>query len=269
MPTFSEQVIQRIPDLAVQEETRRSIEARGLAGHYLAGAYRVIGRPAAQWSIIQKARLLNFLWGMDEVSNYLETLPQRYMNAVMREFGASIADNAIFLEGLRLATVHGIGLSGLRIGYKAFSGRRLIIDLSHEVSFGDFCTLGNNTQYISHTDFASSPLKAEISPMKNGPVRIGRGAFIGSNTMIAHSTTIGECAIIGANSFVDKHVPPYTFAAGVPAKVIAHINRDKIAPFDPALAIIVPEGSTASDFDYDNPRSLKIPANCGIIGADE
>jgi acetyltransferase-like isoleucine patch superfamily enzyme len=266
MPDSSEQLIHQAPVMSIAEETRRSIETRGLAGHYAAGAYRVFGRPLAQWKIIQKARFLNFIWGMDEVSNYLETLPQRYMNAVMREFGANVAETAIFLEGLRIATVHGIGLGGLRIGYKAFSGRRLIVDLSHEVSFGDFCTLGNNTQYISHTDFANSPLKAEISPMKNGPVRIGRGAFIGSNTMIAHSTNIGECALIGANSFVDKHVPPMCFAGGSPAKVIARINPARIPAFDPSIRHTIPEGTSPEDFDYDNPRSLKIPENCPMIG---
>lgn len=269
MPTFSERLLQRIADPAVAEETRRSFEQRGVLGHYLAGAYRVIGRPLAQWKIRQNAKLRYFLWGMDEVANYIEVLPERYINEVLRDFGAKVAENAVVGDGVRFTTVHGIGLGKLGIGYKVFFGRRCIIDMSTEVSFGDFCTLGNDTQFISHTDFARSPLKAQISPMKNGPVRIGRGAFIASNTMIAHSTTIGECAIIGANSFVDKHVPPYTFAAGAPAKVIARINPAKVAPFDPAFDRVIPEGSTPETFDYDNPRSLKIPANCGMIGADE
>jgi acetyltransferase-like isoleucine patch superfamily enzyme len=269
MQTFSERLIQNNPDKAVQEETRRSIQQRGLLGHYLAGAYRVFGRPIAQWKIRQKAKLLYFLWGMDEVANYIEVLPERYLNAVLRDFGATVAENAVVGDGLRFATVHGIGLGKLNIGYKVHFGRRCMIDMSSEVSFGDFCILGNDTRFISHTDLAHSPLKAQISPVKNGPVRIGRGVFVSSNTMIAHSVTIGECSIVGANSFVDKHVPPFTFAAGTPAKVLARINPDKVSAFDPAFNRVIPEGSTASDFDYENPRSLKIPENCGMIGADD
>lgn len=266
MLDFSKWILQKVDDPAAREEAARSIKQRGILGHYLAGFYRVIGRPLAQWQIIQRARLINFLWGMDGVANFIEKLPERYINAVLREFGATVAENAVVGDGVRFATVHGIGLSKLSIGYKMFSGRRCIIDMSHEVTFGDFCTLGNDTSYVSHTDFAHSPMKLHISPMKQGPVRIGRGAFIASNTMIAHSVTIGECAIIGANSFVDKHVPPYTFAAGNPAKVIARINRDKIPPFDPATTMIIPEGSTPEDFPYDDPRALKIPENVGMLG---
>lgn len=267
MSGFSEQILRRIDDPAVREETARSIEQRGVAGHYIAGAYRTAMRPLTQWLVLQRARWLYFMWGMDGVANMIERLPEWHINAVLREFGGYVHPTVFIGEGVRMATVHGIGFHRLKIGYNAFFGRRCIIDMSHEVTFGDSCTLGNETQFISHTDFARSPLKAQISPMKNGPVRIGRGAFIASNTMIAHSVTVGECAIIGAYSFVDKHVPPFTFAAGVPARVIGRVNPDKVAAFDEATADVVPVGSTPDDFDYDAPYALKIPENARMIGA--
>lgn len=266
MPGFSERILETIDDPVIREETERSLKQRGVFGHYFAGVYRVLMRNFTQWYILRRARWLNFIWGMDAIANYVQTLPEWYINDVLREFGATVGENVTVLEGLRLATVHGIGLGKLYIGNSVFYGRRCIIDMSHEVSFGDHCTLGNDCAFVSHTDFANSPLKKHISPMKNGPVRIGRGAFIGSGTMIAHSTNIGECSIIGANSFVDKHIPPYTFAAGTPAKVLAHINRDKVPAFDTTKSLIVPGGTTPDDFDYDDPRALKIPENCGTIG---
>lgn len=267
MSNFSEQILSRIDDPATREETERSIKQRGVMGHYIAGAYRTLGRPLAQWQIIQRARFIYFMWGMDGVANFIEKIPERYLNAVMREFGAYVAESSVMGDGIRFATVHGIGLGKLSIGHKAFFGRRCIIDMSHEVTFGDFCTLGNETQFISHTDFANSPLKKNISPMKRGPVRIGRGAFIASNTMIAHSTTIGECSIVAAFSFVDKHVPPFTFVGGTPARVIAKINPEQVEDFNPAIAKIIPEGSTIQDFDYDSPDALKIPENCRVLGS--
>ncbi|MBN2306156.1 MAG: acyltransferase [Anaerolineae bacterium] len=131
----------------------------------------------------------------------------------------------------------------MQVGHMMFSGRRVLVDLSDEVTFGDYCTLGNDTSYVSHTDFAHSPLKDELFPVTVGPVRIGRGAFIGSNTMVTSGVTIGECAVIGGNSVVMKDIPPYCFAAGTPAKVIRELDRSKIPPFDDEQAFIIPEGT--------------------------
>jgi acetyltransferase-like isoleucine patch superfamily enzyme len=36
--------------------------------------------------------------------------------------------------------------------------------------------------------------------------------------------TIGERAVIGANSVVTRDIPPFTIAAGVPAKLIREIE---------------------------------------------
>ena len=52
------------------------------------------------------------------------------------------------------------------------------------------------------------------------PVRIGRGAWIGQNAVISPGVTIGEMAIVGANSVVTRDVAPRTIVAGVPARVL-------------------------------------------------
>jgi acetyltransferase-like isoleucine patch superfamily enzyme len=59
---------------------------------------------------------------------------------------------------------------------------------------------------------------------------VGRRASIGSNTTILCGVTIGEGAIVGAGSVVTKDVPPYTIAAGNPARVLRKIEAgdDKI-----------------------------------------
>lgn len=51
-------------------------------------------------------------------------------------------------------------------------------------------------------------------------VRIGRGSWIGQNVVVLPGVTIGELAIIGANSVVTSDVPAMTIAAGAPARVI-------------------------------------------------
>lgn len=44
--------------------------------------------------------------------------------------------------------------------------------------------------------------------------------YIGAGAKILGDLTVGEGAVIGANAVVIKDVPPYSVAAGVPAKII-------------------------------------------------
>lgn len=249
------------------EEIQRSKARRGIIGHYIAGAYRVVMRPITTEILKIRARWREFIWGMEEVSLLVKQQPQRYLAPLLREFGATVAEDAHIDEGLWIVGVIRDRYHPLKIGRKVYIARNIMIDLAEDVEVGDFSILCSKTLFVSHTDFAHSPLKKRISPMKRGTIRIGRGAFIASNTMIAHSTTIGECAIVGASSFVDKDVPPFTFVAGTPARVIARINPENVDAFDPDTAIIIPKGSTVDDFDYESPTALKIPEGIKTISA--
>jgi len=51
---------------------------------------------------------------------------------------------------------------------------------------------------------------------------IGNDVWIGSLVVIKSGVTIGDGAIIGANSIVTKDVPPYAIVGGVPAKIIKY-----------------------------------------------
>ncbi len=51
---------------------------------------------------------------------------------------------------------------------------------------------------------------------------IGHDVWIGCNSTILRNIKIGSGAIIGANSLVNKDIPPYAIVAGVPAKVIKY-----------------------------------------------
>jgi len=55
---------------------------------------------------------------------------------------------------------------------------------------------------------------------KTGPVRLKRNCRIGSHSVVMPGVTIGENAVVGAFSFVNKDVPDNAVAYGVPAKVV-------------------------------------------------
>lgn len=68
-------------------------------------------------------------------------------------------------------------------------------------------------------------------PMKEGYIKICKNASLGSRTVIMPNVTIGEGAVIGANSTVTKDIPPFAIAIGNPAKVVKYVknnNKDYI-----------------------------------------
>ena len=46
--------------------------------------------------------------------------------------------------------------------------------------------------------------------------------WIGTEAVISRGVTIGNGAVIGANSFVNKNIPDYAIAVGSPAKIIKY-----------------------------------------------
>ena len=85
--------------------------------------------------------------------------------------------------------------------------------------FGRYVYISDNTHGTSdYSDLVIPPLERELS--SKGPVIIGKNVWIGRCSTILSGVTIGDNAIIGANSVVNKDVPANSIVAGVPAKII-------------------------------------------------
>ncbi|MGO4710536.1 DapH/DapD/GlmU-related protein [Chryseobacterium sp. 2TAF14] len=68
--------------------------------------------------------------------------------------------------------------------------------------------------------FESLEIPMALQKNTEKEVVIGDDVWISSNCSISKGVTIGNGSIIGANSFVNKDIPPFSIAGGVPAKVI-------------------------------------------------
>ena len=60
------------------------------------------------------------------------------------------------------------------------------------------------------------------------PITIGDNCWLAGNVTVCGGVTIGEGCVIGAGSVVTRDIPPRSFAAGVPCRVIRAItDKDK------------------------------------------
>ncbi len=74
-----------------------------------------------------------------------------------------------------------------------------------------------STFYLNKNIF-KRPVTDDI--ISKGDITIGEDVWIGTNCVILSGITIGRGCVIGAGSIVTKSIPPYSIAAGNPARVI-------------------------------------------------
>lgn len=61
----------------------------------------------------------------------------------------------------------------------------------------------------------------DLRPLvSKGPIVIGKNVWLGNSVAVLGGVSIGDGAIIGANSVVTHDIPPYSVAVGAPAKII-------------------------------------------------
>ncbi|MFZ0817053.1 MAG: acyltransferase [Candidatus Sulfotelmatobacter sp.] len=128
----------------------------------------------------------------------------------------------------------------LRIGNRAFIGHNVSITCNREVVIEDDVLIAGNCR-ISDYDGHPASLEKRFSHALPDtediqPVRICKGAWIGSGVCILKGVTIGIGGIVGANSVVTHNIPPYCVAAGSPARVVKHIGIPNAASFAKVVA---------------------------------
>ncbi len=113
-----------------------------------------------------------------------------------------------------------IGKGHIRLGDDTRVNRGSTLTSYSEIFIDDYTIIGEfvSIRDANHGMDSKEPMRYQ--PHVTAPIRIDRDAWIGRGACILPGVTIGEGSVVGANSVVTGDIPPYSIAAGVPAKVI-------------------------------------------------
>lgn len=131
---------------------------------------------------------------LSSISGFLGLIPKLVLHHLSSKFGIQIHSCTRIGGGFYIG--HGVGI--------VIHPRTII---GNNVSVSQFLTIGSN---------------------HGTPAIIEDNVYIGPNVCLVENVRIGANSIIGAGAVVTKDIPPYSVAAGVPAKVIKQINRNNI-----------------------------------------
>jgi len=103
----------------------------------------------------------------------------------------------------------------LTIGKGTYLNRGATVICHERVAIGERCKIAYDvliTDSDEHEVPGGGPMVA--------PVAIGDDVWLGARVLVLKGVTIGDGAIVGAGSVVTRDIPPWSIAAGQPAKVI-------------------------------------------------
>ncbi|HEY3186042.1 MAG TPA: acyltransferase [Solirubrobacteraceae bacterium] len=120
------------------------------------------------------------------------------------------------------------GAARVRIGAGTFLNLGVMVAAQQLVEIGDHCMFANGcfvTDANHRFDQLDKPVTWQGFTSK-GPTRVGDNVWCGANVVITSGVTVGERSVIGANSVVTADLPPFSIAAGVPARVLRRFGPE-------------------------------------------
>lgn len=120
-----------------------------------------------------------------------------------------------------------------KIGKRFFANFNFTVQDDAEVTIGDDCNFGPNVTIVTPVHPMVPEERRELyrpdgSPAHlcyGKPVHVGNDCWLGANVVICPGVTIGDGCVIGAGSVVTRDIPPNSFAAGNPCRVIREITE--------------------------------------------
>jgi acetyltransferase-like isoleucine patch superfamily enzyme len=137
----------------------------------------------------------------------------------LREGRLEIGEHTLFEPGVWITAP---GNARVSIGEGTFLNLGVMVAAVELVEIGSHCMFANGcfiTDGSHRFDDVTQPVTWQGFTTK-GPTRIEDNVWCGAHVVVTSGVTIGERAVVGANSVVTTDVAPFSIVAGVPARVI-------------------------------------------------
>ena len=184
----------------------------------------------------QFVMLLHPFW-LDFRAAHLRLLLARLLLlAIPNDLGGRVRASVLRLAGLRFGRSTVLGgtpqISGgrdlerqLSVGRSCWFNIHCVLEVHAELTIGDRVQLGQQVMILTNTH-EIGPAHQRAGPLKALPVHIGDGAWLGARCVVLPGVTIGEGSVVAAGAVVTKDVLPNTLVAGIPAKLVRHLETN-------------------------------------------
>ena len=136
-------------------------------------------------------------------------------------------------------TLYSMGDGRISIGNHTCIYERSIIGSVNNIEIGNCVIISNQVHIYDNNNHPTDPAVREKMCMEgfhtdawrwthsdSKPITIEDNVWIGENAVILKGIRIGRGSIIACNAVVTKDVPPYTIAAGNPARIVKDIPHE-------------------------------------------
>jgi putative colanic acid biosynthesis acetyltransferase WcaF len=163
------------------------------------------------WSLAVRIRMILWEWAWILLCSWTPKPLNFWRLLVLRFFGATIKGMPFVHQRARIQIPW-----HLKLGDRACLGDRANAYSLGPIEIEEGATIAQEAYLCTGTHDFNDP----SIPLQTGRIHIKRNAFIGARAMILPGITIGDKAIVGAQSVVTKNVAPSVTVAGNPAAKI-------------------------------------------------
>jgi acetyltransferase-like isoleucine patch superfamily enzyme len=116
----------------------------------------------------------------------------------------------------------------IEIGDNVYIGHYVCITCIDSVCIESDCVLSEGV-YLADSAHGYDPDKGPIMQQaltSKGPVRVGRGSFLGFRSIIMPGVSLGKHCVVGAHTVVTRSFPDYSMVVGSPARIVKRFAPD-------------------------------------------
>jgi len=170
------------------------------------------------------------LFGIDYICRMLETSDPYMAQKLLRKYKARLGQHINFKGGIIIDNASKDqdatnDFRNLIIGNRCYIGKKVFFDLPNEIIIENEVVISAGVSIFTHAD-CGNRLMSNYIARKTGPVRIGKGTWIGANATILCGVHIGKQCVIAAGAVVTTSFDSNQIIAGVPARKIGDVKED-------------------------------------------